>query len=146
MPTRLFINDVAVRDGFQIEKAFVPTATKVALIDELSTTGPNEVWEVHDGTVHHTVVDPEDLGLARASLADLRGGDAADNAAITRAMLAGERGPVRDIVLLNAAAGLVAAGASPDWHAALADAARAVDSGAALTALERMVEVSNRTA
>lgn len=115
-------------------------------LDELSTTGANEIWEIHDGTVHHTVVDPEDLGLARASLADLRGGDAADNAAITRAMLAGERGPVRDIVLLNAAAGLVAAGASPDWHAALADAARAVDSGAALTALERMVEVSNRTA
>lgn len=113
-------------------------------LDELSTTGANEVWEVRDGTVHHTVLDPEDLGLARASLADLRGGDAAANAAAARAALGGETGPVRDIVVLNAAAGLIAAGVSTGWQAGLTAAAAAVDSGAALASLERMIEVSNR--
>lgn len=114
-------------------------------LDELSTTGANEVWEVRDGGVHHTVLDSEDLGLPRGSLEDLRGGDAAANAAIVHATLGGEAGAVLDIVLLNAAAGLVAADAAPDWHAALDMAARSVASGGARGCLERMVEVSNRS-
>src|ERR1700722_17095428 len=84
-------------------------------LDELTTTGPSVLWVVHDGEVAETEFSPADLGLAPASLADLRGGDAAHNAAVARAVVAGEPGPVRDIVLLNAAAALAAAarGAGP---------------------------------
>ncbi len=78
-------------------------------IDELTTTGPSSVWVVADGTVSAARFDPASLGLPRASLTDLRGGDAAHNAAVVRAVLAGEPGPIRDIVLLNAAAALAAA-------------------------------------
>jgi anthranilate phosphoribosyltransferase len=78
-------------------------------LDELTTTGPSSVWVVADGAVSPAGFDPASLGLPRASLADLRGGDAPHNAAVVRAVLSGERGPVRDIVLLNAAAALAAA-------------------------------------
>ncbi|MFN8104887.1 MAG: anthranilate phosphoribosyltransferase [Acidimicrobiia bacterium] len=114
-------------------------------LDELSTTGANEVWEIRDGGVHHTVLDSEDLGLARGSLDDLRGGDAGVNATVARATLDGRGGAVRDIVLLNAAAGLVAADAASGWHDALELASASIDSGAAAGCLERMVEVSNRS-
>src|SRR6202522_3794583 len=77
--------------------------------DELTTTGPSTLWVVHGGEVSKTKFSPAALGLPQASVADLRGGDAAQNAAVTRAVLAGEHGPVRDIVLLNAAAALAAA-------------------------------------
>jgi anthranilate phosphoribosyltransferase len=122
-------------------------------LDELTTTGPSQVWVVHDGEAAQTEFDPAALGLPRASLADLRGGDAARNAAAARAVLAGERGPVRDIVLLNAAAALAAAAGVPGPDAvtsALADgyarAAEAVDSGAASALLDRWVQVSRRLA
>jgi anthranilate phosphoribosyltransferase len=125
-------------------------------IDELTTTGPSAVWVVADGTVSPAEFDPDWLGLPRASLDSLRGGDAARNAGVVRAVLAGEPGPVRDIVLLNAAAGLAAADgfaplASADAVAkALADgmarAAEAVDSGAAARLLDRWMEASHRLA
>lgn len=129
--------------GLEAERAFVVHGADS--LDEFSTTGTNEVWEVHDGGVHHTVLDAEDLGIPRGNLADLRGGDAATNAAVARSTLAGEAGPVRDIVVLNAAAGLVAAGAVGDWHAGIAAGQRAIDSGAARSCLERLVDVSNRS-
>jgi anthranilate phosphoribosyltransferase len=120
-------------------------------LDELTTTGPSSIWVVHDGEVAKTEFSPAALGLAPASLADLRGGDAARNAAVARAMLDGEPGPVRDIVLLNAAAALAAAAGVPGPEAvnsALADgyarAADAVDSGAARALLDRWVETSRR--
>ena len=120
-------------------------------LDELTTTGPSSMWVVHDGEVAKTEFSPADLGLAPASLADLRGGDAAHNAAVARAVLAGEPGPVRDIVLLNAAAALAAAAGVPGPEAvtpALADgyarAAQAVDSGAASALLDRWIEASHR--
>jgi anthranilate phosphoribosyltransferase len=120
-------------------------------LDELTTTGPSSVWVVHDGQVAETEFSPADLGLAPASVADLRGGDAAHNAAVVRAVLAGERGPVRDIVLLNAAAALAATAgvAGPEaLTPALADgyqrAAQAVDSGAAAALLDRWIQVSRR--
>src|SRR6201994_1339984 len=72
-------------------------------LDELTTTGPSTVWIAADGVVSETSFDPAVLGLARSTLADLRGGDPAHNASVARAVLAGEHGPVRDIVLLNAA-------------------------------------------
>src|SRR5262245_12920393 len=72
-------------------------------LDELTTTDTSRVWVVHDGTVSETVFDPAAVGLTRARPEDLRGGDAAHNAAVARAVLGGESGPVRDTVMLNAA-------------------------------------------
>jgi anthranilate phosphoribosyltransferase len=122
-------------------------------LDELTTTDTSTVWVVHDGTVSQTVVDPADLGLPRSRPEDLRGGDAARNAAVARAVLAGEPGPVRDTVVLNAAAALAAAAGVPraeDLAGALADAcaraAAALDSGAAAALLDRWVAASQRLA
>jgi anthranilate phosphoribosyltransferase len=113
-------------------------------LDELSTCGPSSIWVVRRGTVTHTVFDPADLSIPRARVGDLRGGDARHNAGVARAVLAGERGPVRDIVLLNAAAAVVAADGAPPvaeltgaLSAAYKRAADAVDSGAALSLLTR---------
>jgi anthranilate phosphoribosyltransferase len=122
-------------------------------LDELTTTGPSCLWVVHDGVVARTEFSPAALGLPPASVADLRGGDAAHNAEVVRAVLAGQPGPVRDIVLLNAAAALAAAAGVPGPEAvvpALADglarAAEAVDSGAARILLDRWIQVSRRLA
>jgi anthranilate phosphoribosyltransferase len=122
-------------------------------LDELTTTGPSSVWVVSGGTVTRVTFDPADLGIGRSAVADLHGGDAARNAAVARAYLAGEPGPVRDTVLLNAAAALAAEAVVPgpeDLVAALADgyarAAAAVDSGAAADLLERWAAASQRLA
>jgi anthranilate phosphoribosyltransferase len=122
-------------------------------LDELTTTGPSSVWVVSGGTVTRVTFDPADLGIGRSAVADLAGGDAARNAAVARAYLAGEPGPVRDTVLLNAAAALAAEAVVPGPEglvAALADgyarAAAAVDSGAAAGLLERWAAASQRLA
>src|SRR5256714_3656298 len=86
-------------------------------LDELTTTGPSTLWVVHDGQVAQTEFHPSSLGLPPASVADLRGGEAAQNAAVARAVLAGERGPGRDIVLPNAAAALAATAGVADPEA-----------------------------
>jgi anthranilate phosphoribosyltransferase len=112
-------------------------------LDELSLSGPNRVSELRAGQMRTFQLNAPDLGLRRADLAELKGGDAADNAAITRRILNGEeQGPKRDAVLLNAAMGLAVP--DSDWPAALQRARASLDSGAALGALERLVEVSNR--
>lgn len=111
-------------------------------LDELSTAGPSQVVELVSGKIRRGEVNPEELGLEPAPEEAIRGGTAEANAATIRAVLAGERGPRRDIVLLNAAAGLVAAGRASDLKEGLTGAAGAVDSGAAATALDRLVEVS----
>ena len=77
-------------------------------LDELTTTGPSTVWVVRDGAVAETRFDPAEIGIPRCEPDDLRGGDPAHNAAVVRSVLAGERGPVRETVLLNAGAALVA--------------------------------------
>jgi anthranilate phosphoribosyltransferase len=143
-------------------------------LDELSTTGPSAVWVAADGMVSQTSFDPVVLGIPRASLADLRGGDPGHNATVVRAVLAGTPGPVRDIVLLNAAAamaaadGLVAVAAARSGSGdpaadrtasaavgealakalseGLARAAAAVDSGAAAGLLARWADASRRLA
>ena len=122
-------------------------------LDELTTTGRSAVWVVHGGTVQRVAFDPADLGIARSSRADLVGGDAPHNAAVVRAYLDGRPGPVRDIVLLNAAAALAAEAGVPgpdDLVPALADgyarAAAAIDSGAATDLLERWAAASQRLA
>jgi anthranilate phosphoribosyltransferase len=108
-------------------------------LDELTTTGPSQVWEVRDGAVTHAVFDPADLGIPRAQLDDLVGGDAATNAEIADAVLAGEGGPQADIVALNAAAALYAADAVGDLAAGLDRAREVLASGAALDLKRRWV-------
>lgn len=116
-------------------------------LDELTTTGPSTVWVVADGRVEQEVFDPAGLGVARATLADLRGGDAQHNAAVARTVLAGEPGAARDATLLNAAAALAAhAGdAGPlveRLRTGLQRATVALDSGAARSVLDRWITVS----
>ena len=122
-------------------------------LDELTTTDTSTVWVVHDGTVSQTVVDPADLGLPRSKPADLRGGDAAHNAEVARAVLAGEPGPIRDTVVLNAGAALAAAAGVPraaDLTGVLADActraSAAIDSGGAAALLDRWAAAAQRLA
>ncbi len=111
-------------------------------MDELSLAGPNRISSLRNGQVTTFELDAAELGFGRASLADLKGGDANDNAIITRRILNGEeRGPKRDAVLLNAAMGLALP--DGDWKAALMRAYESLDSGAAGKALDRMIEVSN---
>ena len=111
-------------------------------LDELTTTGPSTVWEVRGGAVVQRQLDPLDLGIARASLSDLQGGDVAENLRIADAILAGEQGPRRDIVLLGAAAALVAADLVADWPEALDRAAESIDSGRAAQTISDWVRVS----
>jgi len=111
-------------------------------LDELSTTGQNRVSRLYNGRIETYALDPRELGLPRASLNDFAGGTAEDNAAITRALLQGEQGPKRDIVLLNAAAALVAGGKTEGLKEGMALAAEAIDSGKALGKMERFVEFS----
>lgn len=108
-------------------------------LDELTVTGPSDVWEVVDGRVVSSVVDPAELGLAAATLDDLRGGSVADNVAIADAVLAGERGPRRDVVALNAAAALVSAGAARDLAEGLELAGQVLDDGRALALRDRWI-------
>jgi anthranilate phosphoribosyltransferase len=111
-------------------------------LDEMTTTGPSFVAELLEGKVRTFEVTPEDAGLPRASPGDIRGGDAETNAAAMRAMLGGERGPFRDIVLLNAAGALLVAGRAKDLADGVAIAAAALESGRALATLAKLVEVS----
>jgi len=113
-------------------------------LDELTTTGPSTVYETADGDVKERLLDPGDLGLPRARDGDLKGGDAETNAGIARSVLAGEHGPPRDVVLLNAGAALEVAGRAANIRDGMAAAAESIDSGAAAGALERWVEVSQR--
>ncbi|MEM7225849.1 MAG: anthranilate phosphoribosyltransferase [Pseudomonadota bacterium] len=112
-------------------------------MDELSTTGISEVAELKDGKISLHKVDPEALGLTRATVADLKGGDGAHNAAALKALLEGAPGPYRDIVLLGSAAALVVADKAGDLKDGLAQAAEAIDSGAAKAVLERLVAATS---
>ncbi len=108
-------------------------------LDELSTTGASQVAALENGAVRTFEVTPEDAGLPRATLADLKGGEPAENAAAIRALLEGDTGPFRDIVLLNAGAALVVAGVAEDLAAGAAKAAEAIDNGRAKQALDNML-------
>ncbi len=110
-------------------------------LDELSTTGANQVVEVGPNGMRAFEVSPEDAGVAHASLADLTGGTPEENAAAIRAVLSGEPGAFRDIVVLNAAAALVVAGQAPDLRAGARAAAQSIDEGKAAAALARLTEL-----
>jgi anthranilate phosphoribosyltransferase len=113
-------------------------------IDELALSGPSEVVELKGGEIGRRLLDPADLGLASASLEAIGGGSVEDNAATVRAVLGGESGARRDIVVLNAAAGLVAAGLADDIAAGMARAAESIDSGAAARALDDLIRTSRQ--
>jgi anthranilate phosphoribosyltransferase len=112
-------------------------------LDELTTTGITHVAELADGRIRCFDVTPEDAGLKRASLEDLRGGDPEHNADAIRRLLDGADGPYRDIVILNAAAALIVAGKAATLREGAALAAGALDNGGAKAALARLVAVSN---
>ena len=112
-------------------------------LDELSTTGYTKVSECRNNTVQTFYVHPSDFGLAKAPPESHKGGNAATNAAIVGAVLAGEQGHPRDVVLLNTGAALFIAGQADTVRAGLAQAAAAIDSGAAAGVLARLVRVSN---
>jgi anthranilate phosphoribosyltransferase len=115
-------------------------------LDEISTTGYTKVSECRDGRVNTFYVHPADFGLPKSSPPELRGGDAAANAAIAGRILAGERGATRDIVVLNAAASLLIAEQVGTIEEGIATAGAALDSGRAAAVLERLVALSNERA
>lgn len=115
-------------------------------MDELTITGPSQVIEVRGGALEEYTVDPLELGFRRAALEAMRGGGPAENAAIAREVLGGADGPRRDIVLLNAAAALKAAGLAQDFREGIGLAVHALDSGAAAAKLDAWVAASKRAA
>ena len=112
-------------------------------MDELTLTGPSRVSEWDGSEIRTYDVTPEEAGLERADADALKGGEPPENADITRAILAGENGPKRDIVLLNAAAALIAANKAENLREGVQQAASAIDSGEAARVLSHLVEVSN---
>jgi anthranilate phosphoribosyltransferase len=114
-------------------------------LDEITITGTTRVAEARDGSVRSYEVEPEEFGMVRATLQEISGGDAAENAAIIRAVLGGEKSPRRDVVLLNAAAALVAAGRADHIGDAIQLAAQSIDSGAAAAKLDALARFTSAT-
>jgi len=112
-------------------------------LDELSTTGTSFVASIKGGDLRSFEINPEDAGLPRASLADLKGAEPAYNASRLRALLDGQKDPYRDIVLFNAAAALIVAGRAADLKAGVAAAADEIDSGRARATLDKLIAVSS---
>ncbi len=111
-------------------------------LDEISLSAPTSICEINDGWVKNFVVTPEEFGFARCTREDLRGGDPSENAAITRAILQGERGHKRNAVLLNAGAALYVGGKADTFKSGVELAAQLIDSGKALATLNKFVEAS----
>ncbi len=111
-------------------------------LDELTTTGASRVFQLRNGKVDDFELDPRDLGLGRARPDELKGGTPAENAALLRQVLNGDTGPRRDVVLLNAAAAILAAGRAEDWPQAMDVARESLDSGRAAQVLSRLIETS----
>jgi anthranilate phosphoribosyltransferase len=112
-------------------------------LDEITITGTSRVAEAREGSVRSYEVEPEEFGMARATLQDISGGDAIENAAIIRAILGREKSPRRDVVLLNAAAALVAAGRADRIASAIPLAAQSIDSGAAAGKLDALARFTS---
>ena len=112
-------------------------------LDEISLSSPSTVCEFRDGWYKSYVLTPEQFGFARCRKEDLAGGTPEENARITRAVLAGEKGPKRDAVLMNAGAALYIGGKAPDLAEGVSLAARIIDSGAAAKTLDKLIEISS---
>lgn len=113
-------------------------------LDEVTITGKTKVTELRSGKIETYYVTPKDFGLASARLDDIEGGNAKENAEIITAVLKGERGPKRDVVLMNASTGLVCIGQAKDLKAGTALAAESIDSGLAFEKLSKLIELTNR--
>lgn len=109
-------------------------------LGEVTLTGPSTVFSIENGTVSRTNVTPEDFGFSPRAGASIRGGDIQHNRAIAEAVLVGEKGAAREIVLINAALGIVAAGLTSDFLIAVETASESIDSGAALRRLNLLRE------
>ena len=112
-------------------------------LDEITITSESKITELKDGEISAYTIRPEDFGLNRASLEEIQGGDAGENAQIILDILRGHQGPRRDIVLLNAAAALVASGKADDFKWGIEMAAGSIASGRAMQKLNRLIEVTN---
>ena len=112
-------------------------------LDEITTTGTTHVTELKDGALRELTITPEDYGIARVDIADLRGGAPEVNAAALTALLGGDSGPYRDIVRLNAGAALYIAGLSDSVEAGIVTATESIDSGKAKSALAKLIEITN---
>lgn len=112
-------------------------------MDEITLTGPTRIAEINEGKVALSTIEPEDFGLRRCLLTDLQGGDAEENAAIVKDVLAGAEGPKRDVVLLNAAYALIAAGIVESVDAGLQKSRNVIDEGLAKAKLEGLVNLTN---
>ena len=130
-------------------EAFLQLGTTRAMVvhgsdgaDELTLTGPTQVWEAKDGAVTAYEIRPEDVALEPCSLADLRGGVAEENAETMLRVLGGELGPLHRAVALSAGAGMLVAGTVPDLKEGVAAARRVLSSKAALETLRKLAEVS----
>ena len=115
-------------------------------LDELSLSGPNTVCDLSNGAISMTVIDAADFGIARADVSEIVGGDAASNAATLRAVLAGQTGPVRDIVAFNAGGALFLSGAVSKIEEGIETVRATLDSGAAQNLLDAVIAVSTREA
>lgn len=124
--------------GLGVDHAFVVHSADG--LDEISIATSTTVTEMHKGEFRTLTITPEDFGIAPAALELLRGGDAKHNAAIIESILNGEQGPRREVVLMNAAPGIVAAGAATDFKAAIRIAASSIDTRAALKRLNALRE------
>jgi anthranilate phosphoribosyltransferase len=128
--------------GLGGERALVVSADDG--VDEISVAERTRVIEVADGGTEEWFISPEELGISRASLEQIAGGEPGQNAEVLRRVLEGEPGPARDVVLLNATAAIVVGGQAADLGAGLERARESLDSGAAAKALEDLVALTNR--
>lgn len=112
-------------------------------MDEITTTGPTDIVELRANMIQHFTLEPSQLGLQQASLADLKGGDAAENAVALRDLLKGKKGPYRDIVAFNASAALIVAGKASDLRQGMQLAESSIDNGAAQRTLEAVIRLTN---
>lgn len=126
--------------GLAVERALVVHG--VDGLDEISTTGETKVAELKDGRIETYSIKPEDFGFEAAKIDDIKGGDAVENAAIIRRLLGGEKGPKRDILLINAAAALYVGKKADDLKAGIRLAGEMIDSGAALAKLDAFIKAS----
>ena len=114
-------------------------------LDEITTTGSTVAFEIQGSRIERRVLEPEHFGVRTATLADLKGGNAMENRDIARAIFAGEKGPRRDIVLVNASAALVAAGRVANFAEGMSLAATSIDSGAAQAKVEQLARFTSRS-
>ena len=145
---------LGVYDGYLVEplaQVLVDLGVKRGMVvygmdklDEISLSAPTKVCEIRDGWFKSSIITPEDFGFERCAKDDLKGGTPAENAAITRAILGGEKGHKRNAVLMNAGASLYIGGKADSMRDGIALAADIINSGKALVTLEKFIEVSNR--